>query len=68
MEKEMISFATLKKVLTPKELKNITGGSANCWLTCEWGSYDALCASNDPCECEEYGPPNGCTDINCGCM
>jgi len=27
MEREIISYATLKKVLSPKELKNILGGT-----------------------------------------
>ena len=28
MENNKISYATLKKVLTPKEMKNVTGGSS----------------------------------------
>ena len=75
MEKEMISYATLKKVLTPKELKNILGGTGEyvyctVWCDHEEGPRDAKCASSDPCECATYGPPSNCAFYGpnpCGC-
>jgi len=60
---QKICLETLKKVLSPKEMKNITGGSVKCWLNC-WsdvgGSHWGDCAGADPRECETYSAPWGC--------
>ena len=68
MEKKQITKINLnglKNVLSPKEMKNITGGSIICHLSCDWGSILGTCAGTDPCECERYGY-SGCM-VDCGC-
>ena len=59
--KERINLKSLKKVLSRKEMKNVTGGSANCnainsQTTCEGG----YCAPGTG-ECGFAGPGR------CGC-
>ena len=60
MERKFISIDALKKVLSPKEMKNVTGGSyATCKICCDYGDgeecHDGSCASSDPAECFGYG-------------
>ena len=47
METKKINFSGLEKVLSPKEMKNITGGSNNCSAdctgTCTVGQYNGRC-------------------------
>ena len=45
MERKIITLRGLKKVLTPKELKNILGGSAGS-CGCNSGVYGSYCESN----------------------
>ena len=62
MEKEMISFSTLKKVLSTKELKNILGGTGvtgpNKWCYCdgEWMQVTCNYSECDPRMCPDKGP------------
>jgi len=67
MEKEMISFATLKNVLSSKEMKNVLGGSGICddygpnlcWVVCSNGKK--ACASS--CSYAE----TQCDVVSCDC-
>ena len=56
MKTKKICIDGLEKVLYPKEMKNITGGSG--WYCCE-----------DPVYPKGYGYYDGCqpTDSNCNC-
>ena len=58
---EKICLATLKILLTPKEMKNIAGGSYTCWCFCDWGSFEATCP-NDGSDCSTLQ----CPSIGCG--
>ena len=50
MEKTFISLNGLQKVLSPKEMKNITGGSG-CTVVCSDNSqYGINCANTIDCE------------------
>ena len=67
MKRDFISISGLKKVLSPKELKNITGGSNTCWCFCDGFedgdgySFEAKCP-NDGSNCWELS----CPGVNCG--
>ena len=61
MKKEFISLSGLKKVLSPKELENITGGST-CVITCGDGTYRA-----NTCEGAETFWCAGTTIEQCCC-
>jgi len=53
MEKKKITFSNLKKVMGPKELKNVLGGSAK---TCACGGEEtwARCQTDSDCPAQ-YG-------------
>jgi hypothetical protein len=59
MERKFISISGLKKVLSPKEMKNITGGSnaiCHSGRECVCGAY---CGSDSECE-SWYGKGSTC--------
>ena len=63
-----ISLATLKILLTPKEMKNITGGSSNCICGCNYGDgyFERNCAcAGSAGDCIGYDPPGGCVIVSC---
>ena len=58
MERKMISIDALAKVLSPKEMKNILGGSIWCAYQCPGtGVLLGKCAGPTVEECESYGAP-----------
>ena len=80
MERKMISIERLVKVLTPKEMKNVTGGSGggegNCWkawcITATGGEATTVRPQSEcTCEslwdeCESFGwTPIGCCGAYC---
>jgi len=68
MDRKFISIDVLKKVLSPKEMKNVLGGSSTCQCGCNYGDgyfvKDCSCAGS-PSECIGYDPPPGCVIISC---
>ena len=60
MKRDFISIDGLKNVLSPKEMKNVLGGSGDggcdsglCWVRCKNGSGG--CTNNCAKACEPYG-------------
>jgi len=49
---EKINLDLLKIVLTPKEMKNVTGGS--CTVRCDGEDHDINCDSLSDCESQAY--------------
>ena len=47
MESKKINYGGLKKVLSPKELKNVIGGSTD-GECMQWGGYWGMCAGYCP--------------------
>ncbi|MDL2265616.1 hypothetical protein LJC43_04465 [Parabacteroides sp. OttesenSCG-928-G21] len=66
MERKKISLSGLGEVLTPQEMKNITGGSVICSCTCDGTLITGTCAGSSPDECRGYScagcdsTPNDC--------
>ena len=67
MKREFMSISGLKKVLSPKEMKNITGGSyPTCLILCGDEFHFGLCAFHTAKECKEKGQTSpGCTIEDC---
>ena len=62
MERKYITINGLKKVLSPREMKNITGGSLSCLCDCDGRQWYAACPPNTTAtECEGMQ----CPGINC---
>jgi len=57
MEKKRISLNGLKKVLSPKEMKNVLGGSGNC-MTIDEGGCKYYC-------CRDGGGNWMCENLGC---
>ena len=54
MKREFISIDALKKVLSPKEMKNVTGGSGSCTCVCGANSGPITCSGIADCEEQCY--------------
>jgi len=67
METKKISYDTLKKVLKPKQLRNILGGSSGgdiCCYSPHWSDYNIYyCDDGDTCD--KWAGPDGWWCCNC---
>ena len=60
-----ISLNGLKNVLSPKEMKNVMGGSYTCWCFCDGYAFEAKCP-DDGSNCWELQCPGvGCEPPVC---
>ena len=68
MKKINLNAIENDKMMSPYEMKNVTGGSTLCTCTCNYGNetftQECNCAG-DPKECENYDLPYGCFKIEC---
>ena len=63
-----ISYQSIKEILTPKEMKNVTGGSEYCYLRCYQGS-EAFIVNACPSSKEDLDTacPDGWNYASCAC-
>ena len=63
---QKINYNSIKKVLSPREMQNITGGSIYCICLCDDFAFLGLCAGSSLEDCESYSSCSGCMNIG-GC-